>query len=263
MERDFSIAVYERLLAEIARTGRRVLPLREYFVQRQVAPDFFILRHDVDRRPSNALKMARLENSFGIHSTYYFRINRRVFQSDIIREIDELGHEVGYHYEVLDKAHGRVSLAERIFIDELNRLRALTKVSTACMHGNPLSPLDNRDFWKHYALSQFGLVGEAYISIKEKGLFYVTDTGRGWNRGGFNLRDTFPGGGVSLMPSFSDTWQLIQTIREGEVKKIYLQVHPNRWSWNPLEWYVQWGEDLFSNGAKWLIRHYRKRSFQT
>lgn len=237
--------------------------MREYFRQRQPAPAFFILRHDVDRRPSNALKMARLENSFGIQSTYYFRINRGVFQSEIIREIDELGHEVGYHYEVLDKAHGRVSRAERIFIDELERLRALTEVSTACMHGNPLSPWDNREFWRHYTLSQFDLIGEAYISFMEKDLFYVTDTGRGWNRSGFNLRDTFPGGGVSLMPSFSSTWQLMQTIRKGEVKKIYLQVHPNRWSRGPFEWYVQWGEDFFLNGAKWLIRRYRKRRYLT
>jgi hypothetical protein len=263
VERDFSIAVYEELLAEIVRTGRQVLALREYFGQRQGGSAFFILRHDVDRRPSNALKMARLEDSLGIHSTYYFRVNRRVFKADIIREIAELGHEVGYHYEVLDKAHGKVSLAERIFVDELDRLREVTEVSTACMHGNPLSPWDNRDFWKHYALSQFGLVGEAYISVRERDLCYVTDTGRAWNRGGFNLRDHFPEGWVSLMPSLAGTRQLILSIRKGEAKKIYLQVHPNRWSWNRLEWHVQWGEDLLFNGAKWFIMRYRKKRSQT
>lgn len=259
MERDFTIAVYERLLAEILRTGRQVFPLREYFRQRQVEPAFFVLRHDVDRRPSNALNMALLENSLGIHSTYYFRVTPGVFKPGIIRKIAELGHEVGYHYEVLDKAHGRASLANRIFKDDIKRLRALAEITTACMHGNPLSPWDNRDFWKHYTLSQFGLAGEAYISVNEKDLYYVTDTGRGWNRGAFNLRDTFPEGQVSLMPSLPGTRRLIQIIRKGEVKKIYLQVHPNRWSRSHLEWYSHWGEDMFLNGLKWLIRHYRER----
>lgn len=32
-----------------------------------------ILRHDVDRLPGNALKMARLEHEMGVQATYYFR----------------------------------------------------------------------------------------------------------------------------------------------------------------------------------------------
>lgn len=32
------------------------------------------MRHDVDRKPQNALRMAKLENDLGIKVTYYFRI---------------------------------------------------------------------------------------------------------------------------------------------------------------------------------------------
>jgi len=259
MEKDFSLTIYRDLIAEIKRSGFNVLTLKEYFRQKQDAPAFFILRHDVDRRPENALKMALLESSAGVHSTYYFRVNKSVFNKEIIKEIAELGHEIGYHYEVMDKAHGDIGLAKRIFDFELTELRLLTDVCTVCTHGNPLSPRDNRDFWGHFSLSQFDLLGEAYISIDDPDIFYVTDTGRGWNRAKYNLKDTFSDSSVSLLPSLSTTWQLINLIRTKRYPKIYLQTHPNRWSWRRLQWYRQLGEDLCLNWMKLLLAHYFKR----
>ena len=61
------------------------------------------MRHDVDRKPENALKMAEIERQFGIFGTYYFRSTKEVFKAEIMQEIEKMGHEVGYHYEVLDK----------------------------------------------------------------------------------------------------------------------------------------------------------------
>ncbi|HQE53375.1 MAG TPA: hypothetical protein PLD74_13545, partial [Prolixibacteraceae bacterium] len=58
------------------------------------------LRHDVDARPQNSLRLARLEHTLGIRGTYYFRIPH-TFQPSIIQEIASLGHEIGYHYETM------------------------------------------------------------------------------------------------------------------------------------------------------------------
>lgn len=251
--RDYSIRAYEELLTEIQKTGRRVFPLREFFERRPLPPAFFILRHDVDRRPERALRMAEVEKSHGIRSTYYFRRIPQVFKQEIILAISAMGHEIGYHYEVLDKARGEPHLAAQIFTRELAELRSLVEVKTASMHGNPLSRRDNRDFWKHHALSRFGLIGEAYISICDPGTSYVTDTGRGWNRFSFNMRDRFPPGSMGLMPSFSSTWDLIRALKDPKYGKVYLQIHPNRWSSGTLEWVGQWGEDLLLNGVKRLL----------
>lgn len=250
MEKDFTFTVYEDLIREILKTGRQLFPLEDYFTRREGAPAFFILRHDVDRRPLNALRMAALEHAFGVRATYYFRIRRNAFNGDVIRKIAALGHEIGYHYEVMDKARGDLGRAERIFEDELGRLRALADIRTASMHGNPLSSRDNREFWKHFSLSQFDLLGEAYVSVSDPDLYYVTDTGRGWNRGRYNVQDRFPGDGVQSLPSCSGTEGLIRIIRGGRFKRIYLQVHPNRWSWGRVQWYRQWGEDLCLNAVK-------------
>lgn len=259
MGKDFHLKVYGDLIAEIKRTGLKVLTLKEYFREKGDIPAFFILRHDVDRRPENALKMANLESSSGIHSTYYFRVNKNIFNKEIIKEIAELGHEIGYHYEVMDKAHGDIGLAERIFEFELNQLRMVAEVSTVCMHGNPLSPRDNRDFWQHFSLSKFHLIGEAYLSIHDPDLFYVTDTGRGWNRGRYNIKDTFSGSTVRPLPSLSTTWALIDLIQTKRYPKICLQIHPNRWSWQWLQWYRQLVEDLCINWTKSLLVYYYNR----
>ena len=202
--------------------------------------------------------MARLEYALGVQSTYYFRVNRRVFQEAIIKRIDDMGHEVGYHYEVMDRAHGDPRLAKRIFISELDRLRSLAEVTTACMHGNPLSGRDNRDFWKYYTPAEFDLLGEAYLSVDEKDLFYVTDTGRGWNRSSYNLKDRFPKGPPRSLPAVPSTWHLIDMIQKKEYKHVYLLTHPNRWSRTRPQWYRQWAEDACLNTMKVLLRACRR-----
>jgi diadenosine tetraphosphatase ApaH/serine/threonine PP2A family protein phosphatase len=197
--------------------------------------------------------MAEVEKSHGIRSTYYFRRTPRVFHPAIMRAISAMGHEIGYHYEVLDKAQGKPRPAAEIFERELAEMRVLVEVKTAAMHGNPLSRWDNRDLWKHCALSRFGLVGEAYVSITDPDMAYVTDTGRGWNRVSLNLRDRFPSGSGGGMPSFRSTRDLIRALKEARYGKVYLQIHPNRWTSGVLEWLAQWGEDLLMNGVKGLL----------
>jgi hypothetical protein len=58
------------------------------------------------RRPASALDTARVDGELGIRATYYFRMNGTVFRPEIMHEIEGMGHEVGYHYEVLGKANG-------------------------------------------------------------------------------------------------------------------------------------------------------------
>jgi hypothetical protein len=69
-----------------------------------------ILRHDVDRLPQNALRLAQLEHDMGIHGTYYFRIVPQSYNLEIMQKIAELGHEIGYHYEDVDLVVKRDSL---------------------------------------------------------------------------------------------------------------------------------------------------------
>lgn len=67
---------------------------------------YLILRHDVDGSLESALEMAKVEHDLGISSTYTVLFSHKlynVFEKDsfsILREILDLGHEIGVHYEV-------------------------------------------------------------------------------------------------------------------------------------------------------------------
>jgi len=108
MRRDFTINRYKLSLKVLMnqdfsfmRISNYLDELREYL---DVGSRHVILRQDVDRLPRNSLAFARIQNVFGIKSTFYFRSVEGSFEPAIIEEIANLGHEVGYHYEDLSIA---------------------------------------------------------------------------------------------------------------------------------------------------------------
>jgi hypothetical protein len=99
---DFTYDAYIKFLA-LLKKSFRIIPFCE--VSRET-DSFLILRHDVDASLEKALKMAKLENSLGIRSTYFVLFSHKFYnllEKDsltILREISELDHEIGLHYDV-------------------------------------------------------------------------------------------------------------------------------------------------------------------
>lgn len=235
-----------------------------------------IIRHDVDRLPQNALIMAQLESEMNISTTYFFRTKPDSYNEQIIREIAELGHEIGYHYENLSsttssrriknlklkikneeefqKAVYRTAIAD--FVENLEKLRKLYPVKTICMHGSPFSKWDNRDLWKVYNYRDFGIIGEPYFDIDWREVFYLTDTGRRWDGELYSVRDKVMErqgdrgsgrererkvavGSFSFQEKFRfrSTQDIIDAANEGEFPdKIMITIHPQRWTDKTLPW---------------------------
>ena len=82
-----------------------------------------ILRHDVDLLPKNSLEFARIQHRRGVKGVYYFRAVKESWDESIIKEIHELGHEIGYHYENLTVCKGNYEDAINDFKNNLNKLR--------------------------------------------------------------------------------------------------------------------------------------------
>jgi hypothetical protein len=217
---DFTIKAYRALLNSLRKQDYQFQTFSDYL--QKPASRTIILRHDVDKLPQNALRIAQIENLSGIKGTYYFRIVPKSFDEEIIRQIAELGHEIGYHYEDLSLAAGSMK-NEKLKIkndDEYNRilfergiesfqknletLRKITPVKTICMHGSPVGKYDNRDLWKVYDYKDFGIIGEPYLDVDFSQVLYLTDTGRRWNGGSVSVRDKVEGGGLKAE---GDLWQ--------------------------------------------------------
>ena len=246
---DFTLQKY-RELCEAVLENYKPLTVRSYLVEKPTNK-FVILRHDVDKKPESALKLAKLESELGIRSTYYFRMKKDVFKPDIIKKIAKMGHEVGYHYEVLDKARGDPEKAIKIFEEELRRFRKICDVHTICMHGNPLTPWLNKDIWKEYDYRKFGIIGEAYISIDFDKIMYFSDTGRTWSSR-YNVKDF-----ASSKKDVKSTDDLIDLLRKDVAKRFYILTHPNRWSSNHIEWFAELISQNIKNIGKLTIRTFR------
>ena len=155
--------------------------------------------------PENALTIAKIEKSAGIKASYYFRIVKESYDENIIKQIADLGHEIGYHYEDLDlssrgqrsEVSGQKGLDYDALLDKaiksfelnLEKLREFYPVKTICMHGSPLSKYDNRELWEKYDYRDFGIIAEPYFDIDFNDVFYLTDTGRRWDGDRVSVRD--------------------------------------------------------------------------
>lgn len=228
---DFNLNIYEQLIRSLKHSGYSFLTFLEALAKENLPDENIekpftsshlhtftssqktvILRHDVDLLPQNSLRFAQIQAEMGIKGSYYFRAVPESWDESIIKEIASLGHEVGYHYENMDVAFGKlkdqrlkakvkkgsleydnlIDAAYEDFIENLEKLRKLVPVSTICMHGSPKSKFDNKAIWDNYEYKDLGLIGEPYYDVDFDEMFYLTDTGRRWDGWKVSVRDKVP-----------------------------------------------------------------------
>jgi hypothetical protein len=222
---DFTFAAYDRLLDRIGSMGRPAFRFDRWLAAGR--PSGCILRHDVDRTPANALRVAAREHARGVHATYYFRTHRPSFNPTIIKAVADLGHEIGYHYENLADCRGDLAAARSDFERQLERMRALVPVTTICMHGRPLAQWDNRDLWPDREYRTLGIVGDAYLDVDFNAVDYFSDTGRTWHPLRNKRRDR-----VARPPAFdgTSTADLIAHLNRRPPSHLMIVMHPERWA---------------------------------
>ncbi|HDS45298.1 MAG TPA: hypothetical protein ENN68_04270 [Methanomicrobia archaeon] len=245
--RDFTVEKYEQLCTALLESGYKPQTVYSYLTG-QGQRMSVILRHDIDRKLKNALRIALVEHDLGIPATYYFRYPY-TFHPKVIKVVHDLGHEVGYHYEVLSKAKGDYEKAIELFKKEIAEFKKIVEIKTICMHGSPLSKIDNRYLWSRYDFRDFNIDGEAYLSVKD--VTYFSDTGRSWNLKN-KLRDFMSDQNEGLVVNATD--DLIEVIKGNHASHLYILAHPERWTTTKKEWILSSAVDLSVNiGKKFLF----------
>jgi len=291
---DFTLKAYKNLLQTLKNKGYTSITFHDYLTQTRNPkletrnpqpttrnsqpvtrnpqpttrnPQLILLRHDVDLLPQNSLATAKIEHELGIKGSYYFRMVPESYDTKIIRQIAELGHEVGYHYETMDTAGESLKLkvkslkykdelidaAYQQFCENLEEFRQITDVKTICMHGSPRSKYDNRDIWTKYSYRELGIIGEPYFDINFDDLFYLTDTGRRWDGHRVSIRDKMPQQGQwdSEGLTFRSTKDIIKAANQERLpSRIMITVHPQRWS-NSL---FSWTTELILQNVKNIVK---------
>lgn len=136
---EFTYCSYQRLLSLLKEQKYSFLNYHNY-------ADTFrcvILRHDIDNSLSQAVKLAELEASVGVRSTYFALLRTDFYNvaskrgQDALRYIQSLGHEIGLHFD--EASYTPVLTSDEIvqnIIKECGLLSALleTRVSAVSMH---------------------------------------------------------------------------------------------------------------------------------
>ena len=281
--RDFTLKIFTRLVDSLKREGYSFLTYEESFGK--TGGRYVIFRHDIDRSPSNALRMAILERQMGVTGSYYFRKGIRRSCTEVIREIVRLGHEVGYHYENLSEAGGNMEAALDSFTEELAFLRQFYSVTTMCMHGSPLSKYDNRLLWVHNDYHDHQIIAEPYFDLDITDTLYISDTGRRWDGDG-SIRDRsgigsgkrkLPGwdkwavgvpeksmiriakgsGALHELFSFRGTEDIMAALTAGRLPdRLMINIHPQRWDDNSLSWVRELIFQNIKNVVKRIINNH-------
>ncbi|MCH8033707.1 MAG: hypothetical protein IH950_08135 [Bacteroidetes bacterium] len=262
---DFTLETYRNFILTLKQKNYSFLPFVKYIELRLSSPvspytSILISRHDVDRIPQNALKLAHLENLLGIKGTYYFRIVPKSYNEQVISEIANLGHEIGYHYEDVDlvsKERGRkgesesgreelIDAAYESFCKNLELFRKNFDLKTICMHGSPRSKYDNKIIWEKYNYKELGIIGEPYFDLDFNEFAYFTDTGRRWNGNNVSVRDKVTS---KYNFNFKSTKDIIDNL-DMLPDKLMFTIHPERWTNNP----IPWTKELLLQNTKNLVK---------
>lgn len=239
---DFTVEKYKELLGALKRHGH------------------YTLRHDVDLYPERSLEVAKVEAKEGMTATYYFRAMHFDSHAETIKAIVNLGHKAGYHYENLTTCNGNLEEAYKDFCTNLERLRRLAPVDTACAHGCPRSPWNSQDIWKQYDIHSLGIEYEPMMDTDFSQTLYLTDTGRRWDGYKVSVRDRVPKYQEKWVAEglvFHTTDDIIRALNNSthpiHTYNLLVNTHPQRWMPFGIEWLYEAGMQNMKNIAKRII----------
>ena len=256
MNRDFALKKYSELIQGLEEGGYRFLTFEQYCLEKESLDEarYVILRHDVDLKAENSLAIARIEHSFDIKASYYFRVVKQSNKPEIIKAIAGLGHEIGYHYEDMALCGGNPEKAIEHFRKQLDYFRRFYPIKTICMHGAPRSKYDGRELWERYDYHGFDIIGEPYFDVDFSKVFYLTDTGRRWDGFNVSLRDKIPvyqNKWIDQGLVYHSTDDILDAIELNKLpKQLMVTTHPQRWT----DRYGAWLKEGITQSAKNMVK---------
>lgn len=198
---------------------------------------FIVLKHDVETNVPRALQLAEIEHRNGISGSYYVQAYLLNSEENVrmLREIREMGHEVSYHYDVLDANNGDFVKAESDFDQWLKVFHDKGfEFKTICQHGNPVKNrvgyTSNRDFFRNQDIKKRhnDLVDMVvnYSKYAKSDYIYISDAGYKWKHiTEPENNDLRPDSETIIIGGFQKLKEYIQS----KDCSVIISTHPHRW----------------------------------
>ncbi|HYE09813.1 MAG TPA: hypothetical protein VEF53_06505 [Patescibacteria group bacterium] len=203
---------------------------------------FLILKHDVETNLLKSLRLAEIESMYSHRGSYYVQAyllgdERNI---SILKKIQDLGHEVSYHHDVMDSNKGDLDKAKVEFQKNVALFEKYGfTVKTVCQHGNPVIEragyTSNRDFFRDKEVQEsFSSISEIMVNYKQRinnDFKYISDVGYGWKV----IYDPETNDVVDSSDKdipIQDLNRVIEYIKKN--KFVIISTHPHRWNRNML-----------------------------
>ena len=189
-----------------------------------------VVKHDVEANVDKALILARIEAKYGIRATYYVQANLLKANASKLQEIGFLGHEITYHYDVLDSNDGDYRAAIEEFTSVQNEFLNLGfKVKTVCPHGNPIKIRhgwsSNKDFFRDpLVVKLFPNIFDIVVQLPsiKNSYIYISDAAYSWKLiGNVHNNDINNKGDIILNDMLG--------FLKNNTKCVIISTHPHRW----------------------------------
>lgn len=208
---------------------------------------YLVLKHDVETNVSNAHTMASIESKYGHRGSYYVQayLLEKEENVSLLQEMARMGHEISYHYDVMDSCKGNIDSA----IDEFEKNRRMFEkngfsISTVCQHGNPVVERigyhSNRDFFRSDRVkSIYPDISDIMVNFKQQvktDYLYFSDAGRRFNLIYDPINNDVVNSDDKNIPF--DNLKLLEKGLSDQKGNI-ISIHPHRWMNSALKYTVK------------------------
>lgn len=208
---------------------------------------FIVLKHDVETDVQRAFELAKIEHRFGHRGSFYVQAYLMQDKSNIelLKKMKKMGHEISYHYDVMDSNKGDLDKAISEF-EENRRVfeRNGFHIITVCQHGNPVVErvgyTSNRDFFRSNKVKElYPEIADIMVDYKEKhqtNYIYYSDAGRKFS----TIYDPIYNDIINSDDKnikYEDLDEVFEAVQK--VDCAIISTHPHRWTRSALEYYIK------------------------
>ncbi len=243
----FIFSAWDKFCSDLKQNGISSIPAKEVTAEQT---HFLVLKHDIENTVQKAYELAKIEHKYGHRGSYY--VHAYLLDDskslELLRKIQAMGHEVSYHYDVMDSNHGDLDGAIKEF--EFNREKFETlgfPIVTVCQHGNPvverIGYSSNRDFFRsHRVQLLYPEIADIMVDYKEKyhaNYTYFSDAGRKFKLIYDPVNNDIMNSDDKNVP-YEDLDELLNSLPP----KAIVSTHPHRWAASAASYIIE--EKLFN-----------------
>ncbi len=209
---------------------------------------YFVLKHDVETNVKRAFEIAKIEKKHGHLGSYYVQAYLLKDEKNVrlLQKMRDMGHEISYHYDVLDAAKGDYDGALAEYEKNLSLFREKGfSIVTVCQHGNPIAKrigyTSNRDFFRKREIAErFSDQSDIMVNFAERAntsYTYFSDAGRQFKLIYDPFFNDITDSSEKNLP-FEDLDGLLPYLQEGNG---IVSMHPHRWCKSALGYTLKTG----------------------